>query len=275
MDPIVTIGMLHYRRIKCLRRALVSLVSNTPRGAFILRVVLQGPSPRAERLLHSIRGVAPIELIRFPENLGIGAGKRILCEDLSTPYVFIMDDDMVLTPGWLPGLLRCMAEDPRLGAVSPYYYYYGRRLQSCGGQLVLEDGRLIKRYYVSPPVQSSVVPSDFLAAGLTLIRKQVLKTVKFDDGYFVGYEDLDFWLALRQTPWRLAFVPDSRVHHYPHDSIREYLAYHRGVRRNIAILEASRTRLLTKFGLKDVTVENEFHPNLFDRAVAAYYMVFG
>lgn len=59
------------------------------------------------------------ELIENPRNLGYTAAMNRGLGACRAPWVVMLNSDTLVTPGWLQGLLRCLASDPKLVMVGP------------------------------------------------------------------------------------------------------------------------------------------------------------
>lgn len=160
----------------------------------------------------------------------------------SGDYICLLNDDCVVTEGWLSPLVRILDENPKAGAVSPMMLYPNGRVQFggmvfhsdyCGGHLgwgwAADDPRLIK------------VPTQFQATtfGCVLLRKEALKSIMavdglhligkldetfiykrsderfLDDSYKIGgYEDIDWCVRAKLKGWEIWYQPESRIYHY-------------------------------------------------------------
>ncbi len=119
-DPRVTIVVVPRERFSLSDRSLETLYENTTELVFDL-VYVDGNAPKAVRahleaearrrgftLVHSDRFLSPNQA----RNLGM--------RHVKTPYVAFVDNDLFVTPGWLPTLLAC-AEETGAWVVGPLY----------------------------------------------------------------------------------------------------------------------------------------------------------
>lgn len=248
--PYVTIGILHHKRLACLKRCINSIIEHT-KMPYKLLIVCQGvPKTRTKNYLQKLEDQDNVNVVHFAENKGIGYGKKYIAQEAKTPYIFFMDNDVEVTRKWLQPLVKHLEDNTELGAVSPLYYYYGIELQNSGGRIKKVNDILTKSWFSEEALKhvnsNTLIFSDFLAAAAVLIRREVFKEVMFDPNYFIGYDELDLWLQIKKTRWKLAFCKRSKVYHKPHSSIFDYFSYHRNVRWNQEILNKSRRYFFKK-----------------------------
>ena len=156
----------------------------------------------------------------------------------------LLNDDTVVSPGWLSRLVRHLESDPRLGLVCPV-------TNEIGG-----DARVSVSYVTFDEMETFAVarardhagerrPTETIALFCAAAHSSTLAGVGFlDERYEVGmFEDDDLSLALRLRGMDLAVAEDAFVHHVGQASFgrlsdSEYLA----------IWEANRRRFETKWG---------------------------
>lgn len=91
-------------------------------GGPLHRVLLIDDSDDAEahaRLRELVPDDLPCAVHRNSENVGYGASCNAGARLAEARYVCFLNSDTLVTPGWLEGMLRCFASDPRIGIVNP------------------------------------------------------------------------------------------------------------------------------------------------------------
>lgn len=129
--------------------------------------------------------------------------------------IVILNNDTLVTSGWLSNMLACLQQSPDIGAVGPVTNYIG------GEQLVqvpyenLEDMWKFAAAY-NVPDQARWRETDRLVGFCLLMRREVLEdTGFFDEGYRVGnFEDDDWGIRLRIFGRRLMIAGDAFIHHF-------------------------------------------------------------
>lgn len=163
----------------------------------------------------------PVRHVAAGRNGGFGTGANLgIAEALraGATFVALLNDDLVVEPGWLDPLLEEMDRAPGVGAVQPKLLITGSdppRVNSVGVRLGRDGaGRDIGFGELDGAQFSS--PSDIPAftGGAVLLRAAFLHDVgPFDERLFMYYEDVDLSLRGAARGWAFRCRPDSRVWH--------------------------------------------------------------
>src|SRR5689334_2101214 len=107
--PDVTIVVAPRERFSATRQTLDALQRQTA-GPFRL-VVVDGGAPRpVARYLRDAASRGGFTLVGDGRRLSPDAARNVAFAEVTTPYAVFLDNDVVVTPGWLDALLAC-AED--------------------------------------------------------------------------------------------------------------------------------------------------------------------
>lgn len=261
MGDLLTIGIIYYRKPFSLRRCINSIFKFTKIPYKILLCCQGAPiSRRAREYLLELEKNKKVEVVYFEENKGMGFGKKFLAENFETPYLYMMDDDIEVTEGWLGPLIEAMENYEDIGAVASIPLLYGVRPPVIGVRLEIKGGRLIRRPFTkeeknTEKLGDGLIPSDGLTSGCCLFRHEIFRDAMFDPNLFIGTGGtvgIDFWLQVKKSKWKAAFSEKSGVIHRPWlCSIREYVD-----RRKLRVSknpEAVRY-LMEKHGLSEIVV---------------------
>lgn len=159
-----------------------------------------------------------VEYIITGLNLGWGGGLQLARTKHHAPYMWLIQDDMVVNRDCLDSLLSAMESDPGLGAVSPVVVDpNGLTRPGSFGSKVNSDGE-IERWDSTPfnPAELEI-PADI---GYVPSRGMLVRTSIWDDVggydpsfYPVVWADVDFCTGLNSRGWRFKHVIDARVQH--------------------------------------------------------------
>jgi N-acetylglucosaminyl-diphospho-decaprenol L-rhamnosyltransferase len=177
----------------------------------------------------AVRRAEPdVEVIALPRNLGYGSAANRGVARTSTPYVVIMNPDVVVEPGSTKALVDALEADPGLAVVGP-------RVETPGGVLypsartfpaladaaghaffhfVWPDNPFSRRYRMLDWDHAGAADVDWVAGNHFLARRQAWDEVGgFDEAYFMYMEDVDLCWRLRRAGWRTGYQPAARVTH--------------------------------------------------------------
>jgi len=153
-----------------------------------------------------------VTVIRNPVNLGCAAAWNQGVRAVGSEWIAILNNDVILTPGWLPGLLA-FAEEEGADIVSPAIREGPKEydVEEYAREFVRRMGKVARRG---------------VADGICfLVRRRVFDTIGyFDENFRIGqFEDVDFFRRARGAGFRLAITGRSFIHHFgsiTQDSLR-------------------------------------------------------
>ncbi len=137
-----------------------------------------------------------IDVVHLPENLGpaggFNAGARRFVEAFDAEWVYLCEDDVGLfdlpTPRVAAVLDRVADWKSHSGGPPAAVVAYGRDLSRRTGISTV----------LKPDTKADFQSVDVAPWGASLVARRVFTSGTFpDDRWFFGYEDFDFWLAMR------------------------------------------------------------------------------
>lgn len=224
----LSIIILNYRLRGLVRQCLRGILMAEPRASYEVIVVDN----------HSGDGCLEMCAAQFPwvvtvasdANRGFGAGNNLGIAKASGSAILVLNPDIALFPGQIDALLACLHTHPRAGIVGPQLCYPdGTTQDSCFrfprlfsplyrrtwvGRLPFarrELDRFLMRDYHRTVPQSV----DWLMGACLLLRRAALNEVgRFDERFFMYFEDLDLCRRSWQLGWEVWYVPAARLVHY-------------------------------------------------------------
>jgi GT2 family glycosyltransferase len=156
-----------------------------------------------------------VQVIQSPTNTGFAGGVARALEDVTTPYVVLLNNDAVVRPGWLAALLEPLERDPKVAAACSKLLLPDGRLNSAGGWLA-EDGYGRDRGFGEPDDGRWDEPQEvaYATGAAAAYRVSALRAVGgIDPRFFLYYEDVELSWRLHLTGWRVVFEPTAVVVH--------------------------------------------------------------
>lgn len=172
-----------------------------------------------------------VTLIRSPDNRGFGAGNNLAIEWVldrqdAADLIWLLNPDTRVISGAAPALARFMAEHSRAGIAGsglltadgePWPYAF--RFPSLLGEI--ERGsrwgvisRLLHRSAILRRMGPDCEKVDWVSGASFVIRRELLcDGMRFDEGYFLYYEETDFCLQATRMGWECWYVPEAVVLH--------------------------------------------------------------
>jgi glycosyltransferase involved in cell wall biosynthesis/MoaA/NifB/PqqE/SkfB family radical SAM enzyme len=216
--PLVSIIILTYNQLEYTKKCLESIAANTPEPHEII-IVDNGSTDGTVQWLRNLAAEnSNYRLIENKENLGFALGNNKGIAEAKGDYVVLMNNDVVVTPGWLKRLVKVAKRKPQVGIVGPMSNYVS------GPQFVKEV-----TYKKTSLVGLSKFSKTFARkhAGQTmpywrvvgfcmLIKREVIDKIGGLDGRFGlgNFEDDDFSLRAALAGFESWIVKDCFVHHF-------------------------------------------------------------
>ncbi|MDD5483923.1 MAG: glycosyltransferase family 2 protein [Kiritimatiellae bacterium] len=148
-----------------------------------------------------VRSAFPtVDVVRLAENRGPNPARNEGLRRAASDYVLVMDNDIVLAPDYVAGLMRAHALDPAAGAVTGQIRFQDRpdTVQYNGTYIHYAGEIMLNRRESAQPLRVGCVS----AGAVLLDRRKVFLAGGFDEDFFIGWEDgdLTFRLALAGYP---------------------------------------------------------------------------
>jgi GT2 family glycosyltransferase len=154
-------------------------------------------------------------ILESPENLGFAAGNNLGIEFVLSlgdyQYVWILNNDTVITTETLSHLVRKSQQDPMLGIVGSKLlrYHSPQKTEGIGGGVNKFTARTFHLKDDNEMEQITYIPGTSM-----LLTKECLEKIGFmPEEYFLYYEDTDYCLKAKKSGFHLGVSLDSCVFH--------------------------------------------------------------
>ncbi|HUO44245.1 MAG TPA: glycosyltransferase [Burkholderiales bacterium] len=219
----VTVVVVPRERFSIARRSLESLIANSPPGLNL--VYVDGGSPPAlRRYLEQAAVWHRFRLLRYDCYLSPNEARNIGFAEVTTPYVVFVDNDIIVTPGWLENLLAC-ARDTGAWLVGPLYCQGDpphEIIHMAGGEPFLEEnseGRWLYEVhrYVGEPLlhvrhRLRREETRLIEFHTLLAQSEALRRIgPLDEGLMCTREHLDLCMRTARAGGRIYLEPHAVV----------------------------------------------------------------
>ena len=160
-----------------------------------------------------------VTLILNAENLGFAGANNEGIQRSRGDYILLLNNDTVVTTGFLEPLIRKMQSDPLIGAISPKikYFYEPDTLQFTGITPINPyTGRSQGIGFGKKDTGQFEIDtlSAFAHGAVMMISREAIRKIGLMSvAYFLYYEELDWGYRLRQAGYKIYYVHDSLVFH--------------------------------------------------------------
>ncbi|MDR5702659.1 MAG: glycosyltransferase family 2 protein [Thermofilaceae archaeon] len=227
------------------RRCLQSILAFTLEPIELI-IVDNGSDDGTEQYLQELAKTNPrVTVIRNPENVGFPVACNQGMARAKGDAILILNNDTIVSEGWLRRLHRCLASESNVGLVGPVSNYVAgeQYLPECSYNSIEEMFEFskdrAKRYY------GFYLDTNRVTGLCMLIRREVIKKIGgFDPRFSPGnFEDDDFCLRARIAGYRIKISLDTFIHHFGNKTfIGSCVDYETLMKRNLSLF-------LAKWGL--------------------------
>ncbi len=164
--------------------------------------------------------------IRNEVNRGFAGANNQAARAARGRFLVLLNNDTVARPGWLTAMLRTAAQ-PGVGAVGARLLFPDGRIQHAGVMIEASPFGLARfvplhDLYLAPGEDPSArVRADLqvvTAACFVTPRKLYLDLGGLDEGFWNGYEDVDYCLKVRARGLRVVYEPEAVLTHFESQS---------------------------------------------------------
>lgn len=188
-----------------------------------------------------------VEVVRSSRNLGYAGAVNELLSRMTADVVVLCNMDLRFDPDWMEVVTRSLAEHPDADGIASLVleltdppvvnsagirFYPDLHPQNVGSGEVYREGR-----YPAGPTASAY-------GAVMCFRRRSLASLRFDDDYFLFFEETDFFLRFTLSGRVLWFEPDAVVRHHRSLSTGRYSL--------LKLYYGERNRLTTVFKLLPV-----------------------
>ena len=194
---------------------LESIFLHTPEEEYELVVVDNGSSDGTAEYLHSIaERRRNVRLVLNRQNKGYAGGNNDGMRAASGDCIVLLNNDTLVTPGWLDSLLAPLEGDRSIGLICPV-------TNSAGNEQMVLLPSLNEANYIEVAGQYTrrnaghLFDTEKLGFYCVAMRREVMEKVGLlDEGFGLGmFEDDDYCLRVRKAGYRLVINEGCFIYH--------------------------------------------------------------
>ena len=220
MKKDISVVILNWNGSAMLQRFLPSVIRYSEEAEIIV-----ADNGSTDHSIDILREKFPsVRILPFRENYGFAEGYNRAIQQIETPYVLLLNDDVEVTPHWLQPLLAFMNHQPEVAACQPKILSETQRelfeyAGACGGFIdhlgyPYCRGRIFNHVEKDRGQYDQVCPIFWATGAALLVRTDVFrKEGGLDKRFFAHMEEIDFCWRLRSRNYGIYCIPQSTVYH--------------------------------------------------------------
>lgn len=228
MEPLVTVVVTPRERFSCTRESLESIYEFTD-APFQLIYIDGNSPPKVKRYLEAQSTDRGFQVIRTEHYLSPNHARNLSIPHLKTRYVAFVDNDVIVSPGWLTHLVQC-AEETGATVVGPLMCQdkpVHETIHFAGGEShIICDARgrrrLREKMYKQGKRVTEVRPqlqrqqTELAEFHCVLVRTSIFDRIGvLDEAMLNTKEHLDFCMTVQEAGGTIFFEPASLVTYVP------------------------------------------------------------
>ena len=215
--PFTSIIILVYNQLSYTKLCVDSIIRNTSEP-FELIFVDNGSVDGTREYLEEIKNkIERVKIIVNDENIGFALGNNQAFQDARGEYILLLNNDVIVGPGWLSGLQRGIESGSTIGLVGPRSNYvagvqlvegatYGNSVQ----EIEAFCGEWTGKHWADG------FKTDRIIGFCMLVKREVIEKIggldrQFSDGNF---GDDDFCLRANIAGFEIWVCNDVFIHHF-------------------------------------------------------------
>ena len=238
---LTSIVILTYNALDCTRECLESIARHTPEPHEII-LVDNGSSDGTLPFLRGLSaGDGRYRLLENGTNLGFAAGCNLGMRLARGGRILLLNNDVVVTRGWLDGMLECLEREPAAGIVGPMSNEVAGP-QRVAGTSYRSTGELEEFARCFARLNGGRrIPVPRVVGFCMLFTRELLEGIgELDPGFGSGnFEDDDFCLRAALAGFGCVIAADVFIHHYGSRTFKSNgIDYARAMATNRAVYDA-------------------------------------
>ncbi len=225
MVPKVSIIMLTYNNLELNKACINSILNNTAYASYELIVIDNLSTDGTREYLTELdaKGYANVKIILNEENSGFAGGNNLGIREATGDYVLLLNNDTVVTRGWLTNLVKHLEQNEKFGMCGPVTNSIGNEAQIRVDYRGEQEMQQFAYAYTWEHMEETYTDIDRLAMFCTIIRKEVVeKCGGLDEQYKIGmFEDDDYAQAVCQAGYEIGVAEDVFIHHVNNASFKK------------------------------------------------------
>lgn len=226
---------------------LESLYRYTISPQFDLLIIDNASEDETQAYLQGVQSlVTNLQVVFNLHNQGFAKGNNLGIIQSWGDYVILLNNDVVVTPGWLSRLIEHLQRDSKIGMVGPVTNSAGNEQMIQASYQSLEELEAFARQRAEH-YRGQAFEIDMLAMFCVVFRRRLLDEVGLlDERFELGtFEDDDFCYRVKSLGYKLLCAEDVFVHHFGKGTMREL-----GDEAYLKLFEQNRKKFEQKWGVR-------------------------
>ncbi len=214
-QPLVSIVIVTYNSEESIAKCLKSIYLNTTIVYEIILIDNASKNDVEKFISNEFDYSFPITIIQNEKNLGFSKASNQGMQKAQGDFVVLLNPDTVVLQGWAEQLINHFGDE--VGAVGPISNYaagfqnFKKHVKKdLQGNFTIEE----LSHQIFKANKDKSIETKLLIGFCVMIRKEVIEKVGLlDEDLFLGNDDLDYSLRVKESGYKLLIATDTFVYH--------------------------------------------------------------
>ena len=215
----ISIVIISWNQLAILQNCLVSLKEIMKRSDVEVLIADNGSKDGTAKFLKE--QYPSVKLIELSENKGVAFARNRVLEKASGDYLFILDNDTIVSKEAIEGLEKFMDEHPEAGICGCKLIDANNQIQDSAKKYPGLNEKISNilngsqyRYSYNEKTRATIFEPVYLIGACQFVRRKAFEETGFlDEKIFYGPEDADFCIRVKKAGWHIYFLPHYSIFH--------------------------------------------------------------
>ncbi|SHH00357.1 glycosyltransferase family 2 protein [Tepidibacter thalassicus] len=245
---LVSIIIVTFNNLKYTRECINSIFEKTAYPNYEIIIVDNNSSDETPIYLKEIeKKYSNVTVILNEENYGFAKGNNIGIKKAKGDYIILLNNDTVVTRGWISGLIKHLERENNLGLVGPVTNYARNEARINVVYKNIKDMDRFAEMYTFINLNKLYKGINMLVMFCVAMKKELFDEIGYlDENFKFGmFEDDDFSYRVKKAGYEIACAKDVFIHHYGSISFKNL-----GSKRFFEIFEINKSIFEKKWNIK-------------------------
>ena len=215
--PMVSVVVLTYNNIAYNKQCINSILKKTAYANYELIIVDNQSTDGTIEYLKELeqKNIHNLKVILNDVNYGFAGGNNIGIREAKGDYILLLNNDTVVTRGWMTAMVKHLEADSKLGMCNPVTNSIGNESKIQVYYHNVEEMNEFAYKITTEKMNEEYRETESMPLFATLIRRKMIDEIgMLDEAYKVGmFEDDDYLATVKSAGYDIAIVEDAFIHH--------------------------------------------------------------
>ncbi|WP_426451093.1 glycosyltransferase family 2 protein [Paenibacillus sp. S-38] len=219
-DKLVSFVILSFEK-KDMTLQCVESIMNSVKVPYEIIIFDNASSQETQEFIREkVEPLPKVTVFYSDSNLGCPGGRRKATTFAKGDYIINLDNDILVTEGWIEELLVTAEKEPNIGAVCCKTVFPNGEIQFNGGTYSITNNDFITFLLTDNSKREEDVETalwhecGWVPGGATLFKRIVVDRLDYSEGYINAFEDNDIAIQIKNLGYKMLNCPSSKVYHY-------------------------------------------------------------